>query len=48
MALKTEARRQKILEAALCEFEARGYAAARMEDIARAPDFLGLKHTLSY
>ena len=36
MALKTEARRQKILEAALCEFEARGYAAARMEDIARA------------
>lgn len=36
MALKTEARRQKILEAALCEFEARGHAAARMEDIARA------------
>lgn len=36
MALKTEARRQKILEAALCEFEARGHDAARMEDIARA------------
>lgn len=35
MTVKSEIRRQKILDAALAEFEARGYAAARMEDIAR-------------
>ena len=32
---KTEARREAILDAALEEFAAKGYAGARMEDIAR-------------